>query len=600
MRSMRIMRIIRKWGAGRVRRLAQRWGSAAEAAGLLAFSVTGSGAGSPTALSVPTDGYNYGYQVSFQANNALYGYTSNGLMSLTTLGMQVGTSPASAQLSDGTFESAFQGNDHDLYLYNWSGTKISTTLGMDPGTSPALGALPFGAGWVVAFQGRNNRLCIYTSAGTETDTGLRMKPGTSPAIAVQSDGNWAVAITGNDGRVTIYDVPVHSSQTADAMDTASSPSIAALANGSYQVAFEAKDHSLDVYYTGGSTYRTGLSMDPGTSPSIVSQPDGDWEVAFQTKNNELGIADAAGKSLEIRDRMRAGTSPSATLEPDGSYEMAFEAKNDSLDIYHTGDGSTYYTDLSMDPGTSPSLAITTPTPPAMSPLDSKIVSIAESQVGYWDDPTGSYCNPYSAYWGAGKSCRKGNYSSEEWCADFAAWVWRKAGVSFTYGFSSGDINAGAISFYRWGTAMGTWHSARSGYTPQPGDVAVYGLNTPHDTSADHVAIVIGGTARGPNVVDGDWWLGGNGHVVAATDQTTATGTDRLSGYVSPRPIPGSEENSETKGGLIQRRLLHNKTHIAVRPRERRTISRGDWVTKFKPSEINHRACIVPLGSPRHR
>jgi hypothetical protein len=562
------MRSIRKWGVGRVRRLAQRWGSAAEAAGLLAFSLTGPGTSTPPA---PNDSYGYSYiytyQVSFHADdNALYVYTANGSKSPITLDMQADTSPASAQLSDGTFESAFQSKGNDLYLYNWTGAEIRTTLRMDSGTSPALAGLPVGTGWIAAFQDSNNHLDIDTSAGGNIDTGLRIKPGTSPAIAMQPDGDWEVAFTGNDGRLTTCDANGNISRTTDAMDTASSPSIAALANGSYQVAFEAKNDYLDIYHADditdhidgtsdhadsttehaeGTTDHTNLRMDPGTSPSIASQPDGDWEVAFQARNNKLGTAYPAGDSLEITDDMRAGTSPSVTPEPDGSYQVAFEAKNDYLDIYRTGGttehtGGTEHTGFRMDPGTSPSAAITAPTPPAMSSPGYKIVSIAESQVGYQDHPLGSYCNPYSAYWNAGSSCSHGNNDSEEWCADFAAWVWRQAGVPFTYGFDTGDINAGAVSVYQWGVANGTWHAAGSGYTPQPGDLVIYGLDIA-DTTADHVGIVIGGTAADPDVVNGDWWSSGNGAVVAVTDETTATGTDKISGYISPWRTPSSVE-----------------------------------------------------------
>jgi hypothetical protein len=547
------LRGIEKRGMGRVRRLVQRWGLAAEAAGLLAFSLASLGTGnaspspSPPAsasASAPTESY----QVSFQANNnMLYGYTSNGSKPATTLGMQPGTSLASVQLSNGTFESAFQGKDHDLDLYKWNGTKISTTAGMAPGTSPALAGLPTGVGWVVAFQGRNHHLFIYTSYGNKIepnprDINLRMKPGTSPAIAAQPNDAWEVTFTGYDGKLNTYNSAGNGSWTSNAMDTASSPSMAALPDGSYQVAYEANNNSLAIYNTGGTTDHTGFSMDPGTSPSIASQPGGGWQVAFQAKDHKLDTANSAGNSHKTTDGMQVGTSPSVTPEPDGSYETAFEAKNDSLDVYHT-DGTTDHTGFSMDPGTSPSAPITTPTLSAASASSpgSEIVSIAESQIGYQDTPTGSYCNPYTAHWDAGtsSSCGKGK-SAEEWCADFASWVWRQAGVPFTYGYGSSDINAGAVSFYQWGVANGTWHAAGSGYTPQPGDVVVYGLNTPTDTTADHVAIVTGGTTKDPDVIDGDWWNSGNGSVAAATDQTTATGTDKISGYVSPWR-PSSEE-----------------------------------------------------------
>ena len=47
-------------------------------------------------------------------------------------------------------------------------------------------------------------------------------------------------------------------------------------------------------------------------------------------------------------------------------------------------------------------------------------------------------------------------------------------MSFTYGYGNSEINAGAVSFYHWGVATGNWHPLGDGYSPQPGDVAVYG------------------------------------------------------------------------------------------------------------------------------
>ena len=171
----------------------------------------------------------------------------------------------------------------------------------------------------------------------------------------------------------------------------------------------------------------------------------------------------------------------------------------------------------------------------------RIVSIAEAQLGYRTDPPHSYCNKYSAFWGAGTKCGRG-LRSEEWCADFAAWVWRRAGAVFTYSYGPTDINASSGSFYLWAVAHGTWHPQGNGYSPQPGDVAIYGLDPTTGTAA-HVAVVTGyhqGT-RGPDVVNGDGDRTGFSVVETGTDQYKADtpGTVALlSGYASPvRPGP---------------------------------------------------------------
>jgi len=176
----------------------------------------------------------------------------------------------------------------------------------------------------------------------------------------------------------------------------------------------------------------------------------------------------------------------------------------------------------------------------LSPLRQRIVATAESQVGYQTDPPDSYCNRYSAHWYSGQPCGNGDYQ-EEWCADFAAWVWEQAGAAVAYRFVNGDLNSSSASFYEWGVATGTWHPLGSRYTPQPGDVAVYGLDVTTLT-ATHVAVVTAWSPgqHGPDVVNGDGDRTGFSVVEAGTDQVDADthgGGEPLSGYVSPTAAP---------------------------------------------------------------
>src|SRR5215469_9901038 len=171
-------------------------------------------------------------------------------------------------------------------------------------------------------------------------------------------------------------------------------------------------------------------------------------------------------------------------------------------------------------------------------LPRRIVAIAQSQVGYHTEPTRTYCNKFSAYWDAGTpDCPSGKLA-EEWCADFAAWVWRLAGVRFTYGYDPEEINGAAVSFYEWGVAHGEWHPATSGYVASPGDVAVYGLSLGAHPSAVHVAIVTNDPPglRGPDVVNGDGDRTGFSVVETGINQVRAdagSGDSTLAGYVSP-------------------------------------------------------------------
>jgi hypothetical protein len=174
---------------------------------------------------------------------------------------------------------------------------------------------------------------------------------------------------------------------------------------------------------------------------------------------------------------------------------------------------------------------------SLPPLRARIVSIAESQIGYKTDPATTYCNKYSAYWSSGADdCGNANLD-EEWCADFAAWVWKEAGVPVTYQYINGDLNSSAASFYEWGVDKGTWHPVGLGYAPQPGDVAVYGLDSATLVAA-HVAIVIGYQPGdlGPTAVNGDGDTNAFSIVEVRTDEYVADvhpDGAPLSGYVSP-------------------------------------------------------------------
>lgn len=194
--------------------------------------------------------------------------------------------------------------------------------------------------------------------------------------------------------------------------------------------------------------------------------------------------------------------------------------------------------LHRAPGTTDSFPSPSPSTLAGLNIPQRIVALARSQVGYRTDPASSYCNKYSAYWGAGTADCPGGEMTEEWCADFAAWAWREAGVPFSYGYEPGQIDGAAVSFYEWGVANGRWHPVTSGYVPSPGDVAVYGLTSTAHPSAAHVAVVTSDPPgqAGPDVVNGDGDRTGFSVVETGTDQVriyTGGRAFALAGYVSP-------------------------------------------------------------------
>jgi hypothetical protein len=324
--------------------------------------------------------------------------------------------------------------------------------------------------------------------------------------------------------------------------------------GSPAIAYDAGDGSYHAYAVGanGSVYQDtytpaagwgtwqdlGGTLAGGVSAEYVS---GQFHVFSVSPSGNLYQDTWSGSWTGWQNLGNDGTALT------GSPAIAYDAGDGSYHAYAVGANGSVYQDTYTPAagwGTWQNLGgglvggVTAAyIPPAGASVGAKIVSIAQSQVGYTDDPAYTECNKYTGYWGAGVTtdCVTGN-RSEEWCSDFAAWAWRQAGVSFTYGFGSGDINAGSVSFYQWGVAHGTWHKAGSGYTPQPGDAVIFGLNlSAKPPTADHVAIVTSYTAgdAGPNVVNGDWFSTGNSGVRAQADETTAANNDTISGYVSP-------------------------------------------------------------------
>jgi hypothetical protein len=139
-------------------------------------------------------------------------------------------------------------------------------------------------------------------------------------------------------------------------------------------------------------------------------------------------------------------------------------------------------------------------------LGSSISALANSQSGY-QESGGPSCNKYTAYFGRGTAtCGSTGNRAEDWCADFAEWVWQQAGVDVT------GLNALALSFKDYGVAHGTWHTSN----PQPGDAAVYDGYEPDGHETEHVGIVVSVTNGLPDVVNGNF----SGAVVELSQQVS--------------------------------------------------------------------------------
>jgi hypothetical protein len=152
---------------------------------------------------------------------------------------------------------------------------------------------------------------------------------------------------------------------------------------------------------------------------------------------------------------------------------------------------------------------------------SQIVRVAESQLGQGENPPGSGCTIYGP--------------CEEWCALFAAWVWKKAGVPLP----------GSTAVYGYSGSLYTWAKEHGGKTlpatarPSPGDAVFYGTG-PGQGESQHVGIVQHVYADGRlSTIEGNY----ANHVTLVgpflpAQATSAGETAPIYGYVQP-PSPRS-------------------------------------------------------------
>lgn len=169
-------------------------------------------------------------------------------------------------------------------------------------------------------------------------------------------------------------------------------------------------------------------------------------------------------------------------------------------------------------------------------IASRIVLDAQSQDQYHakvqDTPSGSDCNPYTAYFerGSTKGCALGT-AAEEWCSDFSDWVWTKAGVD------TDGITGASATFVTWGRAHDQF-IAGTKTAPVVGDAVVWGVLSP--LYGAHVGIVVAVSDGKIDVVSGN-----SGNLTVASyvwdsglfvPSTMDADGDPIIGYVSPTAL----------------------------------------------------------------
>jgi len=278
-------------------------------------------------------------------NPNLYSYSAPGLAE-TNAAMMAGTSPAITELSNGTYEMAYQSSAGYLTLLN-SGTITNTFLPMKAGTSPAIAAS--GGSYQVAFQYSTGSMWTYSPSAGAVNQSQGMLAGTSPAITALAGGGYEMAFQANTGILILYGSGGNIN-TGLGMKAGTSPSISA-AGGGFEAAMQANTGVLWTYGTNG-TADLGLGMASGTSPAIAGLTTGGYELAFQTNT---GVLEVYGQAADLNTGfgMAASTSPAITAVAGGGYETAFQENTSDFTVW--GTAGNVQTNQAMSSGTSPSI-----------------------------------------------------------------------------------------------------------------------------------------------------------------------------------------------------------------------------------------------------
>jgi hypothetical protein len=176
-------------------------------------------------------------------------------------------------------------------------------------------------------------------------------------------------------------------------------------------------------------------------------------------------------------------------------------------------------------------------------LIARIVLTAASQDQFHarieDTPTGSDCNPFTASFGRGSTsgCATGT-AAEQWCSDFAQWVWQTSGIN------TSGISGAAKTFVTWGRSHGRFLQGIN-QKPAVGDAVVWGVLNP--LWGAHVGIVVGVRGRLIDVVSGN-----SGPLAVASavwdsgyflPSSQAAQGDPIIGYTSPVALPASAKST---------------------------------------------------------
>jgi peptidoglycan hydrolase-like protein with peptidoglycan-binding domain len=254
--------------------------------------------------------------------------------------------------------------------------------------------------------------------------------------------------------------------------------------------------SLSVAPAAGASTQAGL--DPGSPTTAPGSTGGTYDTRPIARGASGAVVSMLQKSLRL-----AGYSVPLTSRFQSGTEKAVRRFQRDRKLPVTG---------MFDARTAAALRGVLAVPPLPSntgsDVRSRIVAIARSQLGQGERPAGSNCTKFGP--------------CQEWCADFATWVWRQAGVA-----GIGRI-AWVPDLPLWGKRHGSWKPGDTN-NPQPGDLVIF--------SGLHVGIVERVTSRTITIIAGNTSTNNVARRGPASPANGyAMGPAAISGYVSPVPL----------------------------------------------------------------
>jgi len=172
-------------------------------------------------------------------------------------------------------------------------------------------------------------------------------------------------------------------------------------------------------------------------------------------------------------------------------------------------------------------ATSTPITGDQTSLRQQVVCLAEQQLAIWKSQPGYPWNRANTYSQSGYlTYSQGN--TQQWCADFVSWIYEQVGYPL-----QPDPNW-RISWVPDIQTIGEqnqnfqWHPESSGYTPQPGDLAIY-------SGDGHVNIFISNENGTSTYIGGDQGVGPypGGSIVSEQPWPGYYDNGGILGYVSP-------------------------------------------------------------------